>query len=102
MIRVKDGVKLSGLRPEILLAIYVIDGIYESNGINYTYITSCTDGKHGRGSLHYVGLAVDIRTNIIPSQGEKDKIREQIAYSLGQEYDVVLESTHLHIEYQPK
>lgn len=64
-------------------------------------ITSAIDGKHSRGSLHYVGLALDFRTNNMPS-GELPRIRDKIAARLGENFDVVLEKDHLHVELDPK
>lgn len=64
-------------------------------------LTSGTEGKHSPGSLHYVGLAIDIGLLNIP-QNTRIIIRDSARDALGLEYDVVLESDHLHIEYQPK
>ena len=58
------------------------------------FITSLKDGNHSAGSLHYDGLAFDIRYGA-PSV---KKIRE----ALGKNWDVVQESTHIHCEYDPK
>lgn len=64
-------------------------------------ITSAIDGKHSRGSLHYVGLALDFRTNNMPS-GELPRIRDKIATRLGENFDFLLEKDHFHLELQPK
>ena len=61
-------------------------------------ITSMLDGVHSHKSLHYAGQAVDIRR---PSSHTIDEIMVQLKY-LGPLYDIVLEPTHIHIEYQPK
>lgn len=100
MIKVKRGVKLAGLRGEILFAILVAAGVYDKRGVDLV-VTSANDSKHGRGSLHYALLAVDLRTRTLPV-AERPKVRDEIAGALGAEYDVVLEDDHLHIEFQPK
>jgi len=64
-------------------------------------ITSASDGKHGPNSLHYSGQALDLRTRHIHGQGLQlvvDKLRE----ALGSQFDVVLESDHIHLEFDPR
>jgi hypothetical protein len=71
-----------------------------ANGINYTMtITSANDGIHKKGSKHYENNAIDIRTRDMINRTLTQK---QIAYTLGKDYDVILESDHIHIEYDPK
>ena len=66
-------------------------------------ITSGNDGKHSPNSLHYKGLAADLRT--------KDQTHEKITafaarlqMEIGDDYDVVIEEDppHIHVEYDPK
>ena len=59
------------------------------------YITSLREGNHSHGSLHYEGNAFDIRK---PQKMDLFDIREL----LGDDYDIVDEATHIHIEYDPK
>ena len=99
--KIKKGVKLNGLGTEILLAIIIATSVYEAHGIELV-ITSATDSIHGYSSEHYKGDAVDIRTNTIKPETKKSFITAQIAEALGDEFDVVLESNHLHVEYDPK
>lgn len=63
-------------------------------------VTSLCDGYHSRRSKHYKGNAMDIRTRDL-FELDKDKFRQKIQNALSDDYDVVLESTHLHIEYDP-
>jgi len=104
MLRIKDSVDLAGVQPEMLLAAHVTDQVYIWYGVPYCWITSCKDSTHRAGSLHYVGLALDFRINNIPtaSSNPLPEIVKDIAAHLGPQYDVVLESDHIHIEYQPK
>ncbi len=95
----KTGVQLRGLRPEMLIGILIVEGAYTDMGYD-TIITSACDGRHSRGSLHYVGLAVDFRTRHIGS--DRLKVTGKIKDRLGLEYDVVLEHDHIHVEYQPE
>jgi hypothetical protein len=59
------------------------------------FVTSLRDGNHSGGSLHYDGLAFDIR----PS----DKVLlVDIINVLGPDWDVIYEGNHIHCEYDPK
>ena len=100
MIKLKRGVKLRGLRPEMLVGIMVAEGVYAKLGYPLI-ITSVCDRRHSSGSLHYVGLAVDFRTRHLPSS-KKMIVAGNLRQALGTEFDVVHESDHLHLEFQPK
>lgn len=96
----KKGVRINGLTPEMALGCQIVASVYASYGMNCV-ITSVSDGKHSRASKHYSGNAVDWRTNFLETS-EKDKIAIDCKVSLGDDFDVVLESDHLHVEYDPK
>jgi hypothetical protein len=100
MISLKPGARITGLRNEALFAVYVAYSIYADEGYDMI-ITSGTDGSHSRGSEHYKGDAFDLRTRHLGA-GEAEKIRDMLASALGSEFDVVLESTHIHVEFDPK
>ncbi len=100
MPKLKPGVRLTGIRPETLLAVMVAERAYNQAG-HELVVTSCVDGKHGRGSLHYSGAAVDLRTRDVPSDAMQEIVAE-IREALGADFDVILETDHLHIEYQAK
>lgn len=68
--------------------------------------TSINDGKHSANSLHYSGMAVDMRSKHL-TQEESRKVFFALRNDLGGDYDVLLEAEntdneHLHIEYDPK
>ncbi len=101
----KPGVKPIGLRPELLLGIMVAREVYMAAGQRFT-ITSLNDGDHSDHSLHYEGMAVDIRTKDLHgiTMGE---IAMRIRERLGGDYDVVAEGAgtvneHIHLEFDPK
>lgn len=100
--KLKPGVRLTDLSPQMVLAAMVIDGLY---GDVECVITSANDSKHGVNSWHYKGRALDFRTKTY--LGDKQALRDEIKASLGQDFDVVLEAVgedneHLHVEYDPK
>jgi len=100
MLSLKPGVRITGMRPEILLAAVSAMEVYKAAGHDLT-ITACVDGKHSTGSLHYTGAAIDIRTRDLPP-ADVQKVLAQIKECVGGDFDVLLETDHIHIEFQPK
>jgi len=100
MLQIKDGVDCQGIRPELLLAVIVSESAYRRGGYDCV-ITSLLDGRHSPTSLHYAGSAVDLRTRHVSAE-DREPLAQLISESLGIDYDVILEDTHLHIEYQPR
>ena len=103
---IKPGASIRGLRPEMVLAWQIFSEIMAElvPGVN-AVITEGTGGKHKIHSLHYVGQALDLRSNTIP---KADRLRVLIAVqrSLGPEFQFILENAdtpneHFHVEYQP-
>jgi hypothetical protein len=102
-VSMKPGASITGVSPEMAFGMVIISGVFQSRGVPCV-ITAGTDGKHGVGSLHYIGSAVDIRlpsrfTSTIESDGA---MRRDLELALGEEWDVVLEVDHLHVEWDPK
>ncbi len=100
MLSLKPGVRITGMRPEILLAVVAAMEVYKAAGHDLT-ITACVDGKHTTGSLHYAGAAIDIRTRDL-APADVQTVLAQIKACLGDDFDVLLEVDHIHIEFQPK
>lgn len=99
-ILIKPGVVFKEINIFILKIFHCLIDLGMQLGKNMV-ITSANDGKHKEGSLHYKNLALDIRTRHL----EKDEIQIVLNYlrnKLGGDYDVILESDHIHIEYDPK
>jgi len=102
----KPGVKLAGIRPELVLAIYEARELWMLMTMSEFVITSVTDGTHSANSLHYSGRAFDMRTK--PAPGDLVvRYRDRLRATLGSEFDVVLEgqgtpNEHIHVEWDPK
>lgn len=96
--RLKPGVRPLGIKPEILLAIMVAERALLPNEL---VITSLMDGTHNRASEHYTGMAFDFRTRDLGETRAKE-VAHTIGANLGTDYDVVLETDHCHVEYDPK
>lgn len=100
MLSLKPGVRINGLKPEILLAVQIVHSVFVANKKNCV-ITSCVDGQHSRGSKHYSGNAIDIRTrHLLPT--EREAIEADCRESLGADYDFIFEGDHFHCEFDPK
>lgn len=94
---VKAGVDISRLNRDIRRALHKVNHLYDL--IHQELIVSSTyEGNHSAGSLHYANDAFDI---IFPNL-HRAKMTEDIRCTLGRNYDVVMETTHIHIEYDPK
>ncbi len=101
MLSLKPGVQITGMRPEILLAAVAAMEAYKALGHDMLVITACVDGRHTTGSLHYAGAAIDLRTRDLPP-ADVPKLIAQIKACMGDDFDVLLEVDHIHIEFQPK
>lgn len=96
---IKKGVELLGIRPELMMGIIVADGVWRQLGKELC-VTSICDSKHSRDSLHYLGLAADLRTRYFEDNGME--AARMLSDSLPDDFDVVVEGNHIHMEFQPK
>ncbi len=67
-------------------------------------VVTFTGGREDhRGGCHPNDRALDVRTrNVEGGDEERERWAERIVKRLGPQYDVVLESDHIHIEYDPQ
>jgi hypothetical protein len=98
-IRLKRGVRLRGMCPQILLVPQIAVSIWEKYGAPELWITSGTDGRHSRGSYHHAGTAVDLRSRNLPPENIGFVV-DALRGALGDDFDVVRETTHIHVEYE--
>lgn len=96
----KKTVLLTGIRAELLAALNVADGVWADFG-EKLIVTCVGDGQHSTTSLHYAGSAADLRTRYFPP-AVRQQVRDALKDSLPDDYDVVLEATHIHLEFQPR
>ena len=106
MIRLKKGVRYTGIQPELVLTMMLVETIFDDHGYTMT-VTSIVDGIHSPTSLHYAGAAFDVRTNDIPDGYEKDSLIANVIGVMNPDVDVLFEhqgkpNEHLHIEFQPR
>jgi len=88
------GVDLSCLHESMRLVLKAVDSVFPNEPV----ITSTWEGTHSTGSFHYWLRALDFRK---PPMNLEDCVN-QLKSELGKDFDVVLESDHIHIEYDPK
>lgn len=129
MIKYKDGVLHERNGISVHRDVYVAIGLtlpvkedFCETVFKYSYkcwmdegltITSLMDGRHKKNSLHYRGLAFDMRTWVIDAIDDKPKIfqlsmknkvclaklvQECLSEALGYEVQAVAEPTHIHVE----
>jgi len=96
--KLKAGVKIAGIRPELLMGLMVANSIIDYEFNTDMVITACTDGIHMTGSKHYVGQAVDIR---ISNLSTPVAVVDRLKFELDGLFDIVLEKDHIHMEYDP-
>jgi len=98
---IKSSVRLTEAQAmaAIMMAAVSAYDVEQSHAV----ITSAIDSKHGRGSLHYVGHALDFRTKAAGVKPLKaDRIVANMKAMLGPDFDVLNEGDHIHVEWQPK
>ncbi len=97
-LKFKPGVSLLGMQPQMNCVFLSAEPIWYSQGADLV-VTSVTDGAHSRGSRHYIGCAVDLRKHDLR---DPEAAAKRLGEALGDQYDVVLESTHIHVEWDPE
>ena len=95
-----DSVNIWGLQKEMQPVLKWADVLWKEYDEELV-ITSARDGIHSAGSLHYYGLAVDMRTRYFEPY-EIEEIATELRNTLGPDYDIIVHKTHLHAEYDPK
>ncbi len=103
MVMLKEGVAAKGIRAEAVLALLAASSVFGEHGVPMV-VTSITEGKHMKESLHAVGLAIDLR---LPSrytgrEQSNGDITQDLKDCLGRDFDVILEGDHIHVEFDPK
>lgn len=95
----KLGVDISKLSDPIRRQLTRIDGIYLDLTGTEAVVTSTYEGTHSPSSLHYVHRAIDLR---LPIPAHRTAVVQKMKQQLGKDYDVVLETNHIHVEHDPK
>ena len=98
-VKIKPGVRLPPFIA-IPIAHSIIVEVFKELGSDCV-ITSGREGAHKRSSEHYNDRALDYRIWGVITRLRKTLV-ERIKHRLGNDFDVVLEANHLHVEFDPK
>ena len=106
MIEVKKGVRLHGVNPLLLWATRPAEAIWAKAGVDTLVVTSGIDGVHSKGSAHYRGDALDLRTNTL-APGTEAATCATLQAALGPDFWVLYEgagttNAHCHLEVRPQ
>ena len=94
-----ESVNLTGLSTKMHFAFGVAASIFLQFD-KPMVITLANDGGHRNNSQHNRGDAIDIDTHLL-TDSEALAMTHVISLMLGEDFDVMLEPTHLCIEYEP-
>lgn len=94
---IKEGVVLAGLQIEMRPVLKHANEVWKKHGQELA-VTSGLEGTHSAGSYHYFGYALDLRTRYF-STTERHSVLYELKQLLGGKYTVLLESTHIHAQY---
>jgi len=100
MIKVKPGVRFSHktfMYPEMWRIVFQAQ-LLAPNGYEVT-ITSGCEGNHSDRSKHLTGKAIDFRIRDFPIENRITSWVTRIQNRLGDEYAVLLEADHIHIQW---
>jgi hypothetical protein len=106
-VQFKPGVSCEGVSLNGIKIIVAANEVWRDCGFPHATVTAITDGKHMAGSRHYSGDAADIRTRDDAGGDQwapqiKAMLRDALKNKLGKDFDVVVEGSHIHAEYDPK
>ena len=99
--KLKEGVQLFGLKKVMRPVLMYCDELWKEHGKEFV-VTETVGGLHSPGSLHPFGEAIDCRTRYF-NPIQIDSIAKTLKKNLRPKgYDIVVHTTHIHIEYDPK
>lgn len=102
----KDGVQLNErhMHPAMKQIVLVAQSTAPMLERGTVWITSANDSIHHPESFHYKDQAYDIRIwNIIGAVSVEARAwAERMQVALGDDYDVLLEWNHIHVEWDPE
>ena len=101
IVEIKDGVRFSSPEAAMLHASLVM--AFVCRDLNVDCVVTGGVEEHKHPSKHVYGGGLDYRTRDIPeAQGRRTLFASTARERLGDGFDVVLESDHLHVEYHYK
>lgn len=96
---IKPGVRFVSGVHAMSIAALVVNEVCIEFGVDC--VVTCGVEQHTHPpSLHPIGHALDFRTRDLPASS-KGLFAAAVKERLAEGFDVVLESDHMHVEYQP-
>lgn len=95
--RIKPGTRIFGINGCMAIPAVIVDDCFKKYGAELV-ITSGTEGRHGKRSYHYCGMAFDARTKNLPAGTDREGLLSDMRARLGPSFDVIDEDNHFHIE----
>lgn len=97
---IKDGVRFSSPEMAMMHASLMVSAVCSQFSVEFVVTGGIEEHQHP--SLHVTGGALDYRTRELRDDASKRLFAVVVEERLGDGFDVVLESDHLHVEYDPK
>ena len=95
--KIKPGATIAGLDIRMRPVLIAAHNVWQSMN-QEVVVTSGLDGEHSPGSLHYYGLAVDLRTRYF-TDSQRGHAGQLLAEKLGTSFTVIDEGNHIHVQY---
>jgi len=86
------------LHPIVAKAVGTVAIVFNSYDEDL-FITSYCEGQHGIRTLHPFGYAFDLRA---PRDVPTSVLKGRLKTALGNDFDIIFERDHIHIEYDPE
>lgn len=101
--RLKPGVRIRGVQPEILLGLMVLEGVFAEFGAEVVITDVMPVHKRKPTSLHLTGHAIDIRSHSFSSATSRSAVLSAGRAALGECFDFIWEPNppHFHLELSP-
>jgi len=97
----KIDVNIASLHPKLRERLSDIDYVFWGYTDQEAVIISGNDGQHAEKSLHYADRAIDLRAWYLSGETMENVVLA-LRRELGEDFNVVEEDNHIHIEYDPK
>ncbi len=96
---IKEGVNIRGLHISMRKVLKAASRIWKEAGQELV-VTAGLDGDHSQWSFHYYGRAVDLRSRYFSAE-EVWEVVNKLHDAIGSDYDIIVHTTHIHVEYDP-
>jgi hypothetical protein len=100
-VQTKSDVWFKEINDFTIHFLQTLDDIWTKWG-NVPFVTSAADGQHMDGSYHYINQAWDIRIWGLKNPEEMMKDLKNNLEADGNEWRVLNETDHIHVEVHPK